>query len=94
LARLEVGAGKTPYSIAPQRCYYVGVIVLLARQEEPDTSAYNDPEIVYRVKKYHHAGFVVKSPDPARVKELLESYSGRFVTDFLATQPVPDKPSS
>jgi len=93
-ARLEVGAGKTPYSIPPQRRNYAGVIVSLARQEEPDTSAYNDPEIVYRVKKYHHAGFVVKSPDPARVKELLESYSGRFVTDFLATQPVPDKPSS
>jgi biotin carboxylase len=93
-ARLEVGAGKTPYSIPPQRNDYAGVIVSLARQEEPDTSSYNDPEIVYRVKKYHHAGFVVKSPDPARVKELLESYSGRFVTDFLATQPVPDKPSS
>ena len=93
-ARLEVGAGKTPYSISPQRSDYAGVIVSLARQGEPDTSAYNDPEIVYRVKKYHHAGFVVKSPDPARVKELLESYSGRFVTDFLATQPVPDKPSS
>ncbi len=93
-ARLEVGAGKTPYSIPPQRADYAGVIVSLARQEEPDTSAYDDPEIVYRVKKYHHAGFVVKSPDPARVKELLESYSGRFVTDFLATQPVPDKPSS
>jgi biotin carboxylase len=93
-ARLEVGAGKMPYSIPPQHRDYAGVIVSLARQEEPDTSAYNDPEIVYRVKKYHHAGLVVKSPDPVRVKELLESYSRRFVTDFLATQPVPDKPSS
>jgi biotin carboxylase len=93
-ARLEVGAGKTPYSIPPQRRDYAGVIMSLARQEEPDTSAYNDPEIVYRVKKYHHAGFVVKSSDPGRVKELLQSYSQRFVTDFLATQPLPDKPSS
>jgi hypothetical protein len=49
---------------------------------------------VYRVKKYHHAGFVVKSANPARVKELLENYTRRFVTDFLATQPVPDRPSS
>jgi biotin carboxylase len=93
-ARLEVGAGKKPYSLPQQRQEYAGVIVSLARQEEPDTSAYSDPEIVYRVKKYHHAGFVVKSPDAVRVKELLESYSRRFVTDFLATQPVPDKPSS
>lgn len=93
-AKLEVGAGKMAYSLPPQRNDYAGVIVSLARQEEPDTSAYTDPEIVYRVKKYHHAGFVVKSADAARVKELLESYSRRFVTDFLATQPVPDKPSS
>ena len=93
-AKLEVGAGKLPYSLPRQRKDYAGVIVSLARHEEPDTSAYSDPEIVYRVKKYHHAGFVVKSPDPACVRELLESYSRRFVTDFLATQPVPDKPSS
>jgi biotin carboxylase len=93
-AKLEVGAGKMAYALPRQSKDYAGVIVSLARQEEPDTSAYNDPEIVYRVKKYHHAGFVVKSPDAARVKELLESYSRRFVTDFVATQPVPDKPSS
>ena len=93
-AKLEVGAGKMPYALPPRHHDYAGVIVSLARQEEPDTSAYNDAEIVYRVKKYHHAGFVVKSADPKRVKELLENYSRRFVTDFLATQPVPDKPSS
>ena len=93
-AKLEVGAGKEPYARPPARQDYAGVIVSLARQEEPDTSAYKDPEIVYRVKKYHHAGFVVKSPNPARVKELLDSYSRRFVTDFLASQPVPDKPTS
>ena len=93
-ARLEVGAGKVPYTLPATRQDYAGVIVSLARQEEPDTSAYNDPEIVYRVKKYHHAGFVVRSGDPARVKELLENYTRRFVTDFLATQPVPERPSS
>jgi biotin carboxylase len=93
-AKLEVGAGKMPYSLPPKCNDYAGVIVSLARQEEPDTSSYTDPEIVYRVKKYHHAGFVMKSADSVRIKELLESYSRRFVTDFLATQPVPDKPSS
>jgi biotin carboxylase len=93
-AKLEVGAGKAPYSLPATRQDYAGVIVSLARQEEPNTSAYTDPEIVYRVKKYHHAGFVVKSATPARVKELLESYACRFVTDFLATQPVPEKPTS
>jgi biotin carboxylase len=93
-ARLEVGAGKQPYQLPQPRHDYAGVIVSLARQETPDTSAYNDPEIVYRVKKYHHAGFVLKSPSHERIRELLDSYSKRFHSDFLATQPVPEKPNS
>ncbi|MGC1493627.1 MAG: hypothetical protein WA798_19865 [Candidatus Acidiferrum sp.] len=93
-ARLEVGAGKQPYQLPQARQDYAGAIVSLARQERPDTSAYDDPEIVYRVTKYHHAGFVLKSSSPRRVEELLDSYSKRFQSDFLATQPVPEKPSN
>jgi hypothetical protein len=93
-AKLEVGAGKVPYQLPPLRQDYAGVIVSLARQERPDTSAYNDPEIIYRVKKYHHAGFIVKSPRAERVQELLDSYALRFRDDFMASQPVPDKPTS
>jgi hypothetical protein len=66
----------------------------LARQEHPDTSAYTDPEIVYRVSKYHHAGFVLRSPRVERIQELLDAYAIRFRNDFMATQPVPDKPSA
>src|SRR6202008_1912497 len=93
-ARLEVGAGKQTYELPATRRDYAGVIVSLARQQHPDTSAYNDPEIVYRVSKYHHAGFVVKSSSPERVQQLLDSYSARFAQDFLATQPVPEKPTA
>lgn len=93
-AKLEVGAGKVAYQLPPTRDDYSGVIVSLARQERPDTSAYNDPEIAYRVKKYHHAGFVVKSQSAERVQQLLDSYAHRFVNDFMATQPVPDKPTA
>jgi len=93
-AKLEVGAGKVAYQLPATRNEYSGVIVSLARQERPDFSAYNDPEIVYRVKKYHHAGFVLKSPSPQRIQELLDSYAQRFVDDFMATQPVPDKPTA
>jgi len=93
-ARLEVGAGKEPYELPAVRGDHAGVILSLARQEHPDTSSYSDPEIVYRVNKYHHAGFILKSPNAQRVQQLLDSYSQRFIHDFLATQPVPDKPSS
>lgn len=93
-ARLDVGAGKQPYELPPLREDHAGVIVSLARQEEPDTSAYNDPEIIQRITKYHHAGFVLKSPSSQRIQELLDSYAQRFQSDFLARQPVPDKPAS
>lgn len=93
-AKLEIDAGKGPYLLPSARGDYAGVILSLARQETPDTSAYNDPEIVYRIRKFHHAGFVLKSSSPERVADLLDSYAKRFAVDFLATQPVPDKPTS
>src|SRR5271155_2874370 len=61
-ARIEVGAGKTPYSLSQTRHDYSGVVLSLARQECPDTRSYIDPEIVYRITKKHHAGFVLRSP--------------------------------
>jgi biotin carboxylase len=93
-AHLEVAAGKLPYQLPQARQDYSGVIVSLARQQEPDTSAYSDPEIVERIKKFHHAGFVLKSASPARVEALLDSYAQRFAVDFLAREPVPEKPFS
>ncbi len=93
-AHLEVAAGKMPYQLPQAREDYAGVIVSLSRQQEPDTSGYTDPEIVERIKKYHHAGFVLKSSLPERIEALLASYAQRFAVDFLAREPVPDKPSS
>jgi biotin carboxylase len=93
-ARLQVAAGKQRYELPQTRNDYAGVILTLARQEHPDTSGYNDKEIVYRIAKPHHAGFVLKSDSSQRVEDLVRGYSQRFVSDFLATAPVPDKPTS
>jgi len=93
-ARLELGAGKVSYSLPAMRQDYAGVILSLARQECPDTTSYHDAEIVYRVKKFHHAGLVLKSESAERVKSLLDAYSLRFVNDFLASEPVPEKPTA
>jgi biotin carboxylase len=92
-ARLEVGAGKEPYQLPPHRREYAAVILSLARQEHPDTSAYNDPEIVRHISKYHHAGLILRAASSTQLQELIASYAGRFQQDFLATQPVPDKPT-
>lgn len=93
-ARIEITGGKKRYAPPKLQNDYAGVIVSLARQEEPDTSAYNDPEIVLRIPKHHHAGFVVKAKQEERVKELLDSYAARFQQDFMAVQPVPEKPTA
>jgi hypothetical protein len=93
-ARIETATRDRPYRLPALRSGYAGSVISLARQERPDTSAYDDPEIVWRLDKRHHAGFVVASDDPARVASLLESYARRFAEDFLATLPPPEKPTS
>jgi len=77
--------------IKPSRNEYAGIILSLAKQEYPDTDAYDDPEIVYRVKKLHHAGLIVRSKNLDRVEELLGQYSGRFIDDFVAVVPPLEK---
>jgi biotin carboxylase len=93
-ARIEIAGGKRPYNLPATRSDYAGIILSLARQEEPDTSAYNDPEIALRLKKRHHAGMVLRSSDPARVQALLEAYTERFARDFLAIEPPGTKPAA
>jgi len=49
---------------------------------------------VFRVARDHHAGLIVQSEDPKRVDQLLDDYTGRFLQDFYAFQPAPERPSS
>jgi biotin carboxylase len=93
-ARIEIAGGKQPYNLPATRSDYAGIILSLARQEEPDTSAYNDPEIALRLKKRHHAGMVLRSSDPARIQALLQTYTERFAQDFLAIEPPGTKPAA
>lgn len=90
-ARMEVSDPKAGYKLRPKRNEYAGIVLSLAKQEYPDTSAYDEPEIVYRVKKRHHAGLIVRSPKLERVEELLSNYSARFADDFVAVVPPLEK---
>ena len=93
-ARIEVAGGDGSYTLPPVREEYAGVILSLARQEEPDTSGYDDPEVCLRIKRHHHAGLVLRSTDQRRVQRLLESYSERFAEEFLAVEPPREKPTA
>lgn len=86
-AKIEVAGGKAPYTLPPMREDYAGLIVSLARQEWPELDAYTDPEVVWRLKKKHHAGVIVKSASLERVERLLDNYTQRFRDDFVAALP-------
>src|SRR5436305_6766814 len=73
-ARIETASTERPYRLPEYQQNYAGVIITLARQEYPDSSAYQDPEITWRLNKRHHVGFVVASKDHDRVQFLLEEY--------------------
>lgn len=93
-ARIEVSSLRGVPYVLPERKYsYAGSVLCLARTEHPDTSSFDAPEIVHRIQKAHHAGLIVKSPDPQRVAALLDEYSHRFAEMYLATAPVPNKPT-
>ena len=79
------------YQLPETRSDYAGVINCLARQEYPDLSAYQDPEVVWRLNKKHHAGLILASPDLGRLQSLLDEYSHRFAEDFLAVMPPQEK---
>jgi carbamoylphosphate synthase large subunit len=87
-ARLETAAlRQEEYQIPKDKGEYAGVMICLARQEWPDLSGYQDPEIVYRVHKQQHAGLIVASPQHERIEQLIHDYSQRFAHDFLAVAP-------
>jgi hypothetical protein len=94
-ARLEVCAQRREkYKVAPARAEYAGSVLCLAKTAEPDTTGFDAPEIVVRMKKHHHAGLIVRSPNAARVRELVGKYSEEFAQRFLASMPPPDKPTA
>jgi hypothetical protein len=91
-AKIETADQSVEYAVTPHRDDYAGIVLSLARQEHPDMSAYTDAEIVTRLKKSHHAGLIVRSPDRARIDALIADYTPRFYRDFFATAPPPDRP--
>jgi len=90
-AKIEIAGEHGSYVAPPARTLSAGIVLSLARQEEPDMHAYDEPEVVRRIRKPHHAGLIVASEDERRVRDLLESYVTRFYQDFHASAPPPER---
>ena len=94
-ARLEICDMRNElYELPELRKDYSGSVLCLAQTAEPDTSQFTAPEIVYRMKKHHHAGMILRSHDPGRIRDLLEDYGEQFANLYLASMPAPDKPTA
>jgi hypothetical protein len=94
-AKIEAAlAGDGEYVLPEIERKFVGSVISLARQEEPDLSGFTDEEIVMRMHKPHHAGIILRSDSEERLRGLLESYASRFLEEFCAVLPPPEKPTS
>jgi hypothetical protein len=92
-ARVEVATTRgSSYQVVEQNRLQAGLLVSLARHEWPDTASFNDAELVWRMNKKHHVGFIVKSPQRQRVTELLHLYTERVRRDYHASAPPREKP--
>ena len=92
-AKIEILRDQKGYKVPVEKKESAGLIVSLAKQEFPDLSSYNDPEIVWRMKKKNHAGLVFSSKNTNRIEELLMQYTERFYNDFFVSIPIKEKPT-
>lgn len=81
-----VATGKK-YKLPKVRKDYAGIINSLSRHKHPDTSAFNHPEIVWRLNKDHHIGFILQSNSRERILELFNEYTNRIHEEFHASLP-------
>ncbi|RYG66913.1 ATPase [bacterium] len=94
-AKLETAAAlKQPYTPPVDTGRHAGLIASLANEARPDTSAFTDPEIVWRMSREHHIGFIVQSDSPERIRTLLDDYIIRIQSSVHASMPVADKPTN
>ncbi len=89
--KLETATDDNPYKLPKLRKEYAGITLALANVDDPDTSAYTDDEIVYRVKKQKHVGLIFRSKKQKRIEELITTYTERITNDFLAVVPVKER---
>ncbi|HQU84164.1 MAG TPA: ATP-grasp domain-containing protein [Pyrinomonadaceae bacterium] len=90
-AKLETATKEKPYKLPKLRKDYAGITLCLAKEDAPNTSHYEDSEIVYRVKKPKHVGLIFAAPKHERVAELITIYSERITNDFLAVAPAKER---
>jgi biotin carboxylase len=92
-AKIEILNGEKEYKVLPTKNNFAGIVTSLAKQQWPDMSGFNDPEVYWKLNKEYHAGIIVSSPDEKRRDELVDQYTQRFYEQFFATAKMGEKPT-
>jgi biotin carboxylase len=91
-AKIEAAVARGEnYKLPKVRNDYAGIVVSLSSHQYPNTSRFSDTEIVWRMKKEHHIGFIVQADSEKRILELLDDYTQRIFQDYHASEPAPLK---
>ena len=91
-AKVELAGGKAPYAVPPLRRDYAGLVTSLAKDEVPDLTSFDAPEVVWRMLKPYHAGLIVASSDRGRVVALVTDYARRLSDGYSIFIPPGGKP--
>jgi biotin carboxylase len=90
--KLELAKAQGKSYKPPKRRFDHGAILLcLSKQAQPDLSAYDAPEVAWKLRKHHHAGLVLRCDSSARRDDLVTRYKAQMERDFLAVAPPSDK---
>ncbi len=91
-ARLEyANTLKKPYKLPAPKGLHAGLLICLSREEKPNLSRFNAPEVVWKYAEDHHAGLVVAGKSYDKVSELLGKYQHQLTKEILAVAPPTDK---
>jgi biotin carboxylase len=91
-ARLEVTYLRGEHYVSADSYeIHAGSVLCLTPGAAPEVESFKAPEIVGRFRKSRHAGLIVRSSDPARVKQLVEEYGGEFARRLQAAPATPEK---
>lgn len=72
---------------------YGGLLITLSREEHPDLSRFDRPEVFYRAPEKFHAGLVFRAETHARVTELVDTHVERFRREITHVLPAPKEAS-
>jgi biotin carboxylase len=91
-AKIETAMAQSqPYVLPKVEQNYSGIVISLARQQWPDTSQFNDSEIVWRMDEEHHVGLIVKANSRDRIVALMDNYAKAIYENHHASAPASNK---